>query len=67
MILRDGEIMNQRVKYSEAYTLMHYELMAQKLPPAKWEAILDEPFYDAKYIRVGIGQWVLIEEGKGFA
>ncbi len=69
-ILKDNEVIHTPefdLEWEDYYTLEKFEKLAVVDPDHDWRAVLNLPLRDAVYQRQGVGKWVLISSGKGFA
>jgi len=68
-ITRDGEIVYQERDDDEGTfrTLAEFEELAAADPDHDWRMFLLSPLKDREYQRHGVGLWVLIASGPGFA
>ena len=66
-VTRDGEVVYQENLYDDFHYLQEFERMASIDPDHDWRVRLRGPLYEEVYQRQGVGEWVLIYDGKGFA
>jgi hypothetical protein len=64
-VTRDGETV--WVGDDEHRWIRRYERMAALDPKHDWQVWFNAPLGDSRYQRHGPGEWVLIEQGRGFA
>lgn len=71
-VSRDGETLypwgeDVQPDEEESRTMQDYENVAAGDPDHDWRVRIDGPMWDGTYQRHGEGQWVLVEQGQGFA
>ncbi len=70
IIIQNGEyyfMEDSDKEFNENKTLMYIENRAKLEPDLDWKAELNLPLRSAVYQRQGKNNWVLVEEGIGFA
>lgn len=69
---KDGETLysegsSQLSDYDDAPMVMDVESLAMADPDHDWRIWFFSPMYEAEYQRQGLGVWVLVRKGNGFA
>ena len=73
LVVKDGEIIyhERDYRHDETYnpiwTVADAEKEAVKAPNHDWRIVIESALWDGEYQRQGIGKWVLVKEGEGFA
>ncbi len=70
LLLRNGQpvwMENLDDEYEECLTVKQAESMAALYPEDDWRIHLVGPLSEGYWQRQGKGQWILYEQGKGFA
>jgi hypothetical protein len=65
-VTRDGEYVGGDI-HDSSTPLQQFEGMAAKDPDHDWRLSVQGPLWEGVYQRHGEGQWVLVEQGDGFA
>jgi hypothetical protein len=66
-IYRDEElIFRDSLRVLEPLQLRTFEIKAQT-EPGSWKLIVNWPFWNGVYYRIGQNLWILVDSGKGYA